>query len=59
MKDRDVALRALLEAHEKIIVEREEMKEMSSDSEFTEGHINGLNEGRNRIEEIIVEMQQR
>lgn len=59
MKDRDVALRALLEAHEKIIVEREEIKEMSSNSEFTDGHINGLNEARNRIEEIVVETQQR
>jgi hypothetical protein len=47
------AIVALLEAHERVIVEREEAKEEMTDSEFTKGHINGLNEARNRIEETI------
>jgi hypothetical protein len=45
---------ALLEAHESIVVEREEAKEMMDCNEFSDGHINGLNEARNRIEECII-----
>ena len=48
-------LDALLEAHEAIIVEREDAKHEFSDTSepFPEGHVNGLNEARNRIEELI------
>lgn len=45
---------ALLEAHESIIMEREEGREMMDNSEFKRGHINGLNEARNRVEECIL-----
>ena len=51
----DSAINALLEAHEAIIVEREDAKHEFSDTSelFPEGHLNGLNEARNRIEELI------
>jgi len=51
-------LRALLDAHESIIVEREEAKKMMDESTFREGHINGLNEARNRIEEVIMKYEE-
>lgn len=45
---------ALLEAHELIVQEAMiAMREMDSD-EFSEGHINGLKEARNRVEQLIL-----
>lgn len=54
MSDAIPSVEALLEAHELIIVEREDAKEQMEDNEFANGHINGLNEARNRVEQCIV-----
>jgi len=57
MTDPEIA--ALLEAHEAIIVEREDWKHtadnVDSDDLFSGGNVNGLNEARNRVEELIQE----
>lgn len=47
---------ALLEAHELLVEERCKMEEgMEYNDEFEEGHINGLDEARNRVEQLILE----
>lgn len=49
-------IEALLEAHELIVVEREDARhEFAEDDEFKRGHMNGLSEARNRVEECILE----
>jgi len=51
----DEYLEALFEAHEYIIVEREDAINQMPQDDFSDGHINGLNEARNRIEQLIHE----
>lgn len=46
---------ALMHAHENICREIEVAEREASDSAWGEGHINGLKEARNRVEEIIAE----
>lgn len=49
-------IEALLEAHELIVVEREDARhEFGEKDKFTQGHLNGLSEARNRIEQAIIE----
>lgn len=56
---KEKVLRVLLHAHEEVIEEREEFLRMMDEdrelAEFEQGHINGLKEARNRIEELIIE----
>ena len=52
--ERKQRVEALLEAHELVVEQRvDDEREMPTD-EFTEGHINGLKEARNRVEEAIL-----
>lgn len=47
-------IEALLEAHELIVVEREQARHEFDSGEFTDGHTNGLSEARNRVEQCIL-----
>ena len=50
----DEKLEVLFEVHQRISEEIGESK-MSRDSEWSDGHINGLKEANNRVETVIYE----
>lgn len=49
----DEKIEVLFEAHQLVGEEIGQAKARGAENEFTDGHINGLEEAENRIEEVI------